>query len=228
VAARVAAARVAAARVAAARVVTRAARARATGALPAAACWATACSVAAMLFAAPCAGADPPAAPAKAQVCAGCHGAAGLAGNPLMPSINGQPRQFIATELFQFREGHRQNEMMSPMAAGMENQELNALAAYFAAQPPDPPSHKSDPQKAERAKQLTKQLNCVSCHGPALMGQQHIPRLAGQQYEYVRAQLRGFKATTRADIDGLMTSAAQPLSDEDIDAVADYVAGLAP
>jgi cytochrome c553 len=60
------------------------------------------------------------------------------------------------------------------------------------------------------------------------MGQQHIPRLAGQQYQYVLAQLKAFKAQTRADIDGNMTSAAMALSPQDIEVLADYVAGLTP
>ena len=71
-------------------------------------------------------------------------------------------------------------------------------------------------------------MNCVQCHGHALVGVQHIPRLAGQQYEYLRTQLRGFKAQTRADLDGNMTSAAQPLTEKDIDVLADYLAGLGP
>ena len=66
----------------------------------------------------------------------------------------------------------------------------------------------------------------MQCHGPALSGLQHIPRLAGQQHEYLRVQLHGFKAGTRADLDGNMTSAAQALSAADIDILADYLAGL--
>ncbi|HET7765871.1 MAG TPA: c-type cytochrome, partial [Burkholderiales bacterium] len=69
---------------------------------------------------------------------------------------------------------------------------------------------------------------CVQCHGPALRGQQHIPRIAGQQYEYLLTQLRKFKAKQRADLDGNMTAATEPLKDKDIDILADYVAGLSP
>ncbi|HSQ02648.1 MAG TPA: cytochrome c4, partial [Burkholderiales bacterium] len=64
------------------------------------------------------------------------------------------------------------------------------------------------------------------CHGPQLYGQQHIPRLAGQQAENLRVQLRGFKAQTRFDMDCNMTSAAQPLSPADIDLLAEYISGL--
>jgi cytochrome c553 len=69
---------------------------------------------------------------------------------------------------------------------------------------------------------------CAVCHGPKLRGQEHIPRLAGQQYEYLLAQLRKFKAQTRGDFDGFMTQIAQPLTDKDIEILADYAAGLSP
>ena len=68
----------------------------------------------------------------------------------------------------------------------------------------------------QAARQLAQQNHCVQCHGPALGGQEHIPRIAAQDYDYVLAQLQGFKAATRPDIDGLMTSAAQPLADADL------------
>ena len=66
----------------------------------------------------------------------------------------------------------------------------------------------------------------MQCHGATLAGQQHIPRLAGQQAVYLRAQLLGFKAQTRFDMDGNMTSAAQPLSEADIETLAAFLAGL--
>ena len=70
------------------------------------------------------------------------------------------------------------------------------------------------------------QNNCVACHAANLMGQQHIPRLAGQQKDYLRARLASFKASTRGEMDGVMTSAAQALSADHIDALADYLAEL--
>ena len=89
------------------------------------------------------------------------------------------------------------------------------------------PAHKSKPPtNAAAGRGLAEKFNCSQCHGPQLHGQQHIPRLAGQQYEYLLTQLRGFKAQTRADMDGNMTSAAQALSPQDIEALADYLAGL--
>ncbi len=66
----------------------------------------------------------------------------------------------------------------------------------------------------------------MQCHGPALLGLQHIPALAGQQPEYLKTQLLGFKAQTRFDMDGNMTAAAQPLTPADIDLLAQYLASL--
>lgn len=172
------------------------------------------------------AGADIEAGRQKAQVCVACHGPSGNSTNPVMPSLAGQPAQFISTELFQFREGNRKDPQMTPMAVNLSNADMNDLAAYFSAQKPEPTTHKTDPANAAAAPKLAQQFNCVQCHGPALLGLQHIPRLAGQQYEYLKTQLRGFKAGTRADLDGNMTSAAQALTDKDIDMLVDYIAGL--
>jgi cytochrome c553 len=172
--------------------------------------------------------ADAEAGKAKAQPCAACHGEGGNSTNPQIPSLAGQPAQMIATQLYQFREGNRKNEQMSPLAANMSNSEMNDLAAYFSSVPPAPSQHRTAPEAAELGPPLARKLNCTQCHGPALLGQQHIPRLAGQQADYLRAQLKLFKAGQRADMDGNMTSAAQALGDKDIDVLVDYIAGLSP
>ena len=162
----------------------------------------------------------------KAQVCVACHGSGGNSVNPAVPTLAGQPQQFVVTQLFMFREGKRKDAQMSPFAANLSNADLNDLAAYFSAQPHAPPSHVIAPEIAAAGRRITEQNNCVACHARTLMGLQHIPRLAGQQAEYLRTQLRGFKASTRFDMDGNMTSAAQSLSDADIDILADYLSGL--
>ena len=69
--------------------------------------------------------------------------------------------------------------------------------------------------------------NCTACHTATLAGQQHIPRLAGQHRDYLAIQLQGFRAGTRAEMDGVMTSAAQGLSPADIELLADYLSTLA-
>jgi len=170
--------------------------------------------------------ADPAAGMQKAQVCIACHGPDGSSVNPAIPSLAGQPAQFVATQLLMFREGKRKDAQMSPFAASLSNADLNNIAAYFAAQKLTPPESKSDPANAQAGARIAQQFNCVQCHGPALMGQQHIPRLAGQQREYLKTQLRGFKASTRFDMDGQMTSAAQALSEADVEILANYLAAI--
>jgi cytochrome c553 len=170
--------------------------------------------------------ADAEAGRQKAQACTACHGPGGNSANPVVPALAGQPQQFLVTQLFMFREGKRTDTQMSPFAANLSNADLNDLAAYFSAQPHAPPARVTTPDVAAAGRRIAEQNNCVACHARTLMGQQHIPRLAGQQAEYLRAQLRGFKASTRFDMDGNMTSAAQALSDADIDILADYLSGL--
>ena len=171
-------------------------------------------------------GADAAAGQKKAQVCVACHGPNGNSTNPAMPALASQPQQFIVTQLFMFREGNRKDPQMSPVAAKLTNADLNDLAAFFSAQKRLASGQKVSPEKAKAGGQLAQKYNCVQCHGPQLYGQQHIPRLAGQQAEYLRVQLRGFKAQTRFDMDGNMPSAAQPLSPADIDLLAEYISGL--
>ena len=143
-----------------------------------------------------------------------------------MPSLAGQPAQFISLQLFLFREGNRKDPQMSPVTSSLSNADMNELAAYFSRQQPAVPSHRTAAENAAAGRRLAEQHHCVQCHGPALRGLQHIPRLAGQQFAYLRSQLRGFKTATRFDMDGQMSSAAQPLSDADIEILADYLAGL--
>ncbi len=186
---------------------------------------ARAAALLAVAAAGPALGADAAAGAQKAQVCVACHGTAGVSANPTAPSLAGQPAQFVATQLLMFREGKRKDPQMSPFAANLSNADINDLGEYFAAQKLTLPAAGFSTD-AETGARLARQFNCVQCHGQTLMGQQHIPRLAGQQREYLKTQLRGFKAQTRFDMDGQMTSAAQPLSDTDIDALANYLAGL--
>ena len=178
-----------------------------------------AAAVAAFLFAAVARAADP-------NLCTACHGTGGNSTNPEVPSIAGQPRQFLAMSLYQFREGNRKDAQMSPMAEKLSNAEMNELAAYFSAQKAEPPKHQAKPENAQSGAGLARKFNCSQCHGPQLLGQQHIPRLAGQQHEYLRVQLKAFKAQTRADIDGNMTAAIQAVPPPDLETLADYLAGL--
>ena len=164
----------------------------------------------------------------KSQVCAACHGADGNSVIPTIPSLAGQPRQFINQALFMFREGQRKNEQMTPFAANLSNADLNDLAQYFSAQKMTPPTRQPEGNIVVRGQAVTEKNNCVACHTPRLVGQQHIPRLAGQHKPYLLVQLKAFKAATRADLDGTMTSAAQGLAIDELDMVAEYLSTFVP
>jgi cytochrome c553 len=160
------------------------------------------------------------------QLCFACHGPNGNSVNPAVPSLAAQPAQFIGTQLIMFREKRRTDPLMSPIAAPLTNAEIIALGKFFTAQQRSAPAKKPAGNVAVAGRKLAEDYNCVVCHGAALKGQQHIPRLAGQQVEYLRTQLRGFMAGTRFDMDGNMTSAAQRLQPADVDVLAEYISGL--
>jgi cytochrome c553 len=161
----------------------------------------------------------------KAVVCAPCHGMDGNSTVPSIPSLAAQPPLYLFYQLIQFREGRRKDPQMSPFAAHLTDAEMHDLAAYFAVQKPAPSAGDDpDPSKVAAGKQAVDRHHCASCHAPGLVGQDHIPRLAGQQYAYLFKQLTGFKAQTSADLDGSMTTVAQALSAEEIEALAHYMA----
>ncbi len=163
---------------------------------------------------------------AKAQTCIACHGPNGNSIISEFPSLSGQPAQAISTALYRYREGNRKNPIMSPIAAELTNADMNNLAAYFSAEKRTS-THITSAQNASLGPELANKYNCTQCHGPQMLGLQHIPRIAGQQHQYLITQLRGFKAQTRSDMDGNMSSAASALTDADIVILSDYIAGLA-
>jgi cytochrome c553 len=159
--------------------------------------------------------------------CAPCHGKDGVSEQPTVPSLAGQKNDYVVLALFQFRNGHRPSETMGPIAKPLTDNDLGNLAKYYSGLKPWQPARTSDPQAVAAAPPLTQKNHCVQCHGPNLTGQDSVPRVAGQQIEYLTMQLRAFKAGNRGDIDGNMTSIASTLSDGDIAILADYVSGLA-
>ena len=175
---------------------------------------------------APAHAADVEAGKRKAEACGACHGADGNATIPGTPSLAGQPVYFTHWQLIKYRDGRRKDAQMSPFAKNLTDTDMADLAAYYAAQRPLPRPATTDPAKVSEGKRLAVLHHCASCHRPDLSGQQQVPRLAGQDYEYLLRLLRGFKARTASDLDGTMTMAAQPLREEDIENLVQYLASL--
>jgi cytochrome c553 len=168
--------------------------------------------------------ADAQAGEAKSKVCVACHGAGGNSTDPQFPSLAAQPPIYVFYQLIQFREQRRKDARMSPFAEKLTDPDMKDIAAYFAAQKAAEPTLVPDAARVAAGKAVVERNHCGSCHTPTFAGQNHIARLAGQHYEYLLKELRGFKTGARPDIDGTMASAAQPLSDEDIVNVAHYLA----
>jgi cytochrome c553 len=162
----------------------------------------------------------------KSQACAACHGADGnsVAGN--FPNLAGQTWRYIYIQLKDFKEGRRSNPVMSPMAEPLSKQDMIDIANYFAAQTAKPSSFAADAAKVKRGKAKADQTLCAMCHLGGFAGQNEIPKVAGQQYEYIVQQLRDFKARSRTNDAGNMTSVAQTLSETDIENLAHYITSL--
>jgi cytochrome c553 len=123
---------------------------------------------------------------------------------------------FSHWQLIKFRDGRRKDAQMSPFALNLSDEDMADLAAYYQAQPPRPRPAPTDPARIAAGRQLADLHHCTSCHRPGLVGQQQVPRLAGQDFDYLLRLLRGFRAKTASDLDGTMTMAAQPLKEEDV------------
>jgi cytochrome c553 len=207
-------------------------------------CW-TVALFAGTLFAAAAIAQDPAKAdPAKAQqivtqVCAACHAADGNSTQPTNPVLAGQHADYTLKQLTNFKSqggkpAERANAVMAGMVAALSAADARNLAAYFETQKPKPRTARD----AERVKLgqaiyrggiLSKSVAaCTACHGPGGAGvPAQYPRLAGQFPEYVAAQLRAFRSGERAnDPNRTMRAVAEKLSDPEIAAVAEYIAGL--
>jgi cytochrome c553 len=166
------------------------------------------------------------AARAKAQPCAACHGPDGNSQNPDYPILAGQTWRYIYIQLKDFQEGRRSDPQMSPMALGLSRDDMIALGNFFAAQKPLPIKFQADNAKVEAGRKTSEAVLCPMCHLGGYVGQNEIPRVAGQWPKYVKKQLEDFKARRRTNDAGNMTSVAGTLSDADIENLSQYIGNL--
>jgi cytochrome c553 len=162
----------------------------------------------------------------KSAPCAACHGPDGNATAPGVPSIAGQPNFFTHWQLIKYRDGRRKDPQMSAPAENLSDTDMADLAAFYETQRPRSRRSKTEPARVTEGRRLATLHHCTSCHRPDLSGQQQVPRLAGQDLDYLLKLLRSFKAKTATDLDGLMTMSAQPLHEEDIVNLVHFLASL--
>ena len=170
--------------------------------------------------------ADPAAGKGKAGPCAACHGADGNPAIAQFPALAGQTARYLYLQLKDFKEGRRSEPSMEPFVAKLSREDMLDLADYFAAQKPKPVAFRTDAARVARGRKKAEETLCTMCHLGGLSGQNEIPRVAGQHPEYVVKQLKAFKARTRTNDAGSMTSVAQTLSERDIEDLAHYIASL--
>lgn len=169
-----------------------------------------------------------------AATCTSCHGADGKAITPDYPNIAGQHAAYLAKQLTAYREGERENQLMSPMAAALSDEDIENLAAYFSEMAPIKGVAKEENltlgQNIYRGGISSAGVaSCTGCHGPSGQGNPAAayPVLSGQNQAYLAAQLKLFRSGARDnDPNGMMRTLAHRLSDAEIDAVSNYAAGL--
>lgn len=176
----------------------------------------------------PAEAADLAAGKEKAQICAGCHGDNGTSQIENIPSLAGQPDQFIQWQLVFFRAGSRKNEQMQPIVEQIDNEDIRNLGAYFASlTPPKAAQPDDDPDLSKKGAQAAVGRRCASCHTDSFAGTKAVARIAGQREDYLLKALHDYKSGVRAG-GGMaaMADVAYPLSEEEITALAHYLAHL--
>lgn len=176
--------------------------------------------------------ADPAKGQALASACMACHVADGSRGAPANPILQGQHPEYIVKQLQEFKSGKRKNAVMAGFASTLGDEEMRHIAAFYASKSAKPGAAKSKDtirlgESIYRGGLLAKGVPaCAGCHGPTGSGiPAQYPRLGGQHADYTESQMNGFRSGSRANSAQMMTIAAK-LSDVEIKAVSDYIAGL--
>lgn len=178
---------------------------------------------------------DVAAGESKTAVCAGCHGAGGNSTTPSFPKLAGQGAPYLLKQLQDIKSGARPIVEMTGLLDALSEQDLEDIAAYYAAQSLS--VGQANPELAEEGRKIylsgipaKNVAACTACHGPSGKGMSlaKFPALSGQHADYTAKQLMNFRTGTRNN-DGdarIMRSIAARLSDREIEAVSSYIQGL--
>jgi cytochrome c553 len=172
--------------------------------------------------------ADSAAGKEKAELCVGCHGEDGISQTENIPSLAGQPDQFIQWQLVFFRSGTRKSEQMQPIVEQIDNDDIRNLGAYFASlSPPKASTPDDNPDLSRKGAEAAAGRRCASCHTDTYAGTKAVARVAGQREDYLLKALHDYKSGQRSG-GGMaaMAEVAYPLSEEEITALAHYLAHL--
>jgi len=167
--------------------------------------------------------------------CTACHGSGAGATQtaPNFPKLDGQHAAYLDKQLREYKSGKRKSAIMAPIITALKKQQIPEMAKHFAAQTPARAAAPNT-QPAAAGKVLYEEGNrakgvpgCIGCHLPDGAGHERYPRLAGQPEAYIVQQLTEFKSGARSnDRAHVMRAVAGRLTDDEIKAVAEYLAGL--
>jgi cytochrome c553 len=162
----------------------------------------------------------------KAQVCSACHGENGVPQQKDHPVIWGQQQGYLFIELRDFKTGARKNDLMSPIAQGLDFSDLMPLAQYFSQRAwPNLGQPAATGDVLAQAERINASVVCTSCHQEGFKGDSVQPRLAGQSHDYLLKTMTDFRSGARAN-NPAMTDFMKAISEADIAALATYTAGL--
>lgn len=167
---------------------------------------------------------DPARGKVKAAACEACHGSPErppLAGTP---PLAGQQEEYLALQMFLFREGLREAPQMTGVLNGFSDWDLVDVAAYFTHQAAARSNAKPDLQLSARGAALAKTMGCGSCHFQDYRGQKQVPRLTGLPEDYLAATMMAYRDNKRAGSDTSMNGLLYKVPDADIHALAYYLA----
>jgi|SRR5688572_19151490 cytochrome c553 len=168
---------------------------------------------------------DPARGKAKAAACEACHGTQDRPSLPGTPWLAGQLEDFIATQMFLFREELRQAPPMAGVLNGFSDYDLVDVAAYFGRQKPvSAASGKPDPKLHARGAALSKTMGCGTCHMQDFRGQKQIPRISKQREDYLAATMKAYRDNKRTGADTSMNGILYKVPDGDIEAMAHFLA----
>ncbi len=159
--------------------------------------------------------------PEAAEGCDGCHGKDGNSSDPMTPSLAGQDAQYLVIATKSYKNGPRTHVLMSEIVSALSNQEISALATYYAMKEP-----KSQVVVKRRSTEEWAKI-CERCHGPGgRSSNPRFPNLAGQQEAYIVNALQNYQQKTRTA--SIMHAMSWPLDDTDIKNLAGYYSRKLP
>lgn len=179
---------------------------------------------------------DAEAGKGKAAVCAACHGAEGISALPANPNLAGQVPGYIASQLKAYKSGERKNAIMAAQSAGLSDEDMADLDAFYASLTPNVQVQLTEEEAAmaEAGEAIYRGgyaeygiAACMSCHGPSGHGiPKNYPRVSAQHRGYLEQQLLAYKKGERVGYNGIMHKISFTLSEQQIKELAAYMAGL--